>query len=53
MASAKLIREELPIVPIYLYVGYNLFDPAVISGVHNAENARDEHPIRSIRKKKQ
>jgi oligopeptide transport system substrate-binding protein len=52
-AEELLIREELPIVPIYLYVGYNLFDPTVISGVHNEENARDEHPIRAIRKKKE
>ena len=49
-AEQILIREELPILPIYLYVGYNLFDPSVIQGVHNQNNARDEHPIRAIRK---
>jgi oligopeptide transport system substrate-binding protein len=49
-AEGILIREEMPIVPIYIYAGYNLFDPEVIQGVYNAENIRDEHPIRAIRK---
>ncbi|HEX7862477.1 MAG TPA: peptide ABC transporter substrate-binding protein [Verrucomicrobiae bacterium] len=49
-AEAMLIREELPIVPIYIYVGFNFFDPDVIKGIHNQENIRDEHPIRAIRK---
>src|SRR5690606_10116227 len=26
-AERMLIRDELPIIPIYIYVGYNLFDP--------------------------
>jgi oligopeptide transport system substrate-binding protein len=49
-AEALLIRDELPIVPIYIYVGYNLFDPQVIHGIFNDQNIRDEHPIRAIRK---
>ena len=49
-AERMLIQEELPIIPIYIYVGFNLFDPEVIHGVYNAENIRDEHPIRAIRK---
>ena len=39
-----------PIVPIYIYVGFNFFDPDVIKGIYNQENIRDEHPIRAIRK---
>ncbi|MGZ8938410.1 MAG: peptide ABC transporter substrate-binding protein [Limisphaerales bacterium] len=49
-AESLLIREEFPIVPIYIYVGYNLFDPEVIKGIYNDENIRDEHPMRAIRK---
>ncbi len=49
-AEALLIRDELPIIPIYIYVGYNMFDPEVIHGIHNASNPRDEHPLRAIRK---
>ena len=48
-AETLLIREEMPIVPIYIYVGFNLFDPTVIQGVYNEQNIRDEHPIRAIR----
>lgn len=49
-AEALLIRDQMPIVPIYIYVGYNLFNPEVIQGIYNEENIRDEHPIRAIRK---
>lgn len=49
-AESMLVREEFPIIPIYIYVGFNLFDPEVIQGIFNKENIRDEHPIRAIRK---
>jgi oligopeptide transport system substrate-binding protein len=49
-AERMLIREEMPIVPLYIYVGYNLFNPDVIQGVYNEQNIRDEHPLRAIRK---
>jgi oligopeptide transport system substrate-binding protein len=49
-AEAILIREELPIVPLYNYVGFNFFDPKKITGIFNETNIRDEHPIRAIRK---
>jgi oligopeptide transport system substrate-binding protein len=49
-AEAILIREELPVIPIYIYVGYNMFDPKVIHGIYNENNPRDEHPLRAIRK---
>jgi oligopeptide transport system substrate-binding protein len=47
-AEAMLIREELPIVPLYIYAGLEYFDPTRITGVH--PNIRSEHPLRAIRK---
>ena len=49
-AETILIREEMVVTPLYNYVGMNMFDPEVIQGIHNQENLRDEHPVRSIRK---
>jgi oligopeptide transport system substrate-binding protein len=49
-AESVLVQEEFPIIPIYIYVGFNFFDPEVIHGIYNQENIRDEHPIRAIRK---
>jgi oligopeptide transport system substrate-binding protein len=49
-AEALLIREELPIVPLYIYVGFNFWHSKEISGVYN--NSRDEHPVRTIQKRK-
>jgi oligopeptide transport system substrate-binding protein len=48
-AETVLVRDELPIVPLYIYVGFNFFDPQRIEGVYN--NLRDEHPLRAIRVK--
>ena len=45
-AEEILIREEFPIVPLYLYVGMNFWDPKKIAGIYN--NVRDEHPVRTI-----
>ncbi|MBI5773477.1 MAG: peptide ABC transporter substrate-binding protein [Verrucomicrobia bacterium] len=47
-AETILIREEVPIVPLYIYVGLEYFDPRKISGVH--PNIRGEHPLRTISK---
>ena len=47
-AEAILIRDELPIVPLYIYVGFNFWNTNQISGVYN--NSRDEHPVRTIKK---
>ena len=47
-AELLIVKEDLPIVPLYIYVGFNFFNPKKISGVFN--NLRDEHPLRSIRK---
>ena len=48
-AETILIRDGLPIVPLYIYVGINYFDTNKISGVW--KNVLDNHPLRSIRKK--
>lgn len=49
-AEEILVKEELPIVPLYFYAGVNYWDPETIHGIAN--NIRDEHPIRVIRKTK-
>jgi oligopeptide transport system substrate-binding protein len=49
-AESLLIRDELPIVPLYFYVGVTFYDPKKIEGVY--PNVLDEHPIYAIRKKK-
>ena len=49
-AEEILVKEELPVVPLYFYAGVNYWDPATIHGIAN--NIRDEHPIRVIRKQR-
>lgn len=48
-AELMLIKEDLPIVPLYIYKGMNFFDTNKISGIYN--NLRDEHPLRAIIKR--
>jgi oligopeptide transport system substrate-binding protein len=47
-AEAILISEEVPIVPVYFYAGFNYFDPQKIHGIY--QNVLDEHPMQFIRK---
>ena len=47
-AESILIHDELPIVPLYIYVGINYFDTNKVSGIW--ENLVDEHPLGSIQK---
>ena len=47
-AETLLVREDLPIVPLYFYAGVNFFDPRKVEGIH--QNLLDEHPIYLIRK---
>jgi len=47
-AETILIAEEVPIVPLYFYAGFNSFDPKSIEGIY--QNILDEHPLQSIRK---
>jgi oligopeptide transport system substrate-binding protein len=47
-AETILIRDEVPIVPLYIYVGINFFDTNKVAGI--TENVLDDHPLRVIRK---
>lgn len=47
-AEKMLIAEEMPIVPIYFYIGFNYYDPKKISGIW--PNILDNHPLQYIRK---
>ena len=49
-AETILVRDECPIVPLYIYMGINYFDTNRISGIW--ENALDQHPLNAIKKKK-
>jgi oligopeptide transport system substrate-binding protein len=48
-AEALLIRDEIPVVPLYFYKGLEYFDGNKIEGVFT--NILAEHPLRAIRKK--
>lgn len=45
-AEALLVLEQAPIVPIYFYAGFMLFDAGRIQGIH--PNLLDEHPLQDI-----
>jgi oligopeptide transport system substrate-binding protein len=45
-AETILVRDEVPIIPIYFYVGFNYYNPARIHGVY--PNMLDDHPINAI-----
>ena len=47
-AETILIRDEVPIVPLYFFEGFNYFDPSKIKGIY--QNALDEHPLQYIYK---
>ncbi|HUW79677.1 MAG TPA: peptide ABC transporter substrate-binding protein, partial [Acidocella sp.] len=49
-AETLLIRDDLPIIPVYYFEGMNYFDTNKIQGIY--ENILDDHPLRSIRKVK-
>jgi oligopeptide transport system substrate-binding protein len=49
-AESLLVREELPIVPLFFYVGLEYYDTNSVSGVFS--NIRAEHPVRCIRVEK-
>jgi len=46
-AETLLVRDEVPIIPLWFEVGFNLYDPKVIQGIY--PNAVDIHPINGIR----
>ncbi|MGZ4988516.1 MAG: peptide ABC transporter substrate-binding protein, partial [Limisphaerales bacterium] len=45
-AETLLVRDELPIVPIYFYVGLTFYNPAKVQGIH--QNILDMHPLNTI-----
>jgi oligopeptide transport system substrate-binding protein len=45
-AERLLVVEEAPIVPMYFYVGFSLFDTNKIAGIY--PNVLDEHPLQMI-----
>jgi oligopeptide transport system substrate-binding protein len=47
-AETLLVRDELPIVPLFFYKGVNYYDPRRIQGIY--PNIVDEHPLQFIRK---
>ena len=47
-AETILVRDELPILPLYLYTGINYFDTNRITGIW--QNVLDDHPLNTIRK---
>ena len=49
-AELILVRDELPIIPLFFYMGVNYFDPTRIEGIY--PNIVDQHPLQFIRKVK-
>ncbi len=47
-AETILCRDELPILPLYYYVGIQFYDAAKITGIH--PNVLDDHPLKYIRR---
>jgi oligopeptide transport system substrate-binding protein len=48
-AEAILISQEVPVCPIFYYVGIQLYDPAKLGGIES--NVLDEHPIKAMYRK--
>ncbi len=47
-AETLLVRDEVPIVPVYFYVGINYYNTNRIQGIY--PNVLDNHPLQAIRK---
>jgi oligopeptide transport system substrate-binding protein len=47
-AETLLTRDEMPIIPLYFYVGINYFDTNKITGIY--QNILDDHPLNYIKK---
>jgi oligopeptide transport system substrate-binding protein len=46
-AESILVTDEMPIIPLYFYVGLNYYNPQRIQGIY--PNLIDQHPINAIR----
>lgn len=47
-AETILIRDEVPIIPLYFYVGFSYFDTNSIKGIY--PNILDVHPLNAVSK---
>ncbi len=47
-AETLLVHDDVPIIPLYIYVGVNYFDTNKVAGIW--QNVLDDHPLRTIRK---
>ena len=47
-AEARLLRDGVPMFPLFIYTGVNFFDPKKIEGI--GFNVLDEHPLAAIRR---
>lgn len=47
-AEKILVVDQVPIVPLYFYAGFNLFDPTKVAGIY--PNVLDHHPLNAIRR---
>ncbi len=47
-AESMIVRDELPIVPLFFYKGVSYYDADRIQGIY--PNIVDQHPLQSIRK---
>jgi oligopeptide transport system substrate-binding protein len=50
-AESILVEKEAPVVPLFFYVGMELYDERRIEGIF--PNIRAEHPLRAIRRVRQ
>jgi len=47
-AETLLVRDEVPVIPLWFEVGFSLYRPDVLSGIH--ANPVDTHPLNAIRR---
>jgi ABC-type oligopeptide transport system substrate-binding subunit len=45
-AESILVRDELPIIPLYFYVGLTYYNGEHVKGIHT--NILDSHPLNDI-----
>lgn len=47
-AELLLVKQEVPIIPLYFYVGVNFFDTNQVQGIY--QNILDNHPLNCIKR---
>jgi len=47
-AETILVRDEVPVIPLFFYVGINYFDSNKIAGIY--PNILDNHPLQAIKR---